>query len=866
MMEKKNQPFKKTPIYKNTRSFYYLILIQSFTAALWLLLIPKEPEHAVLLGYSLKRLALLLPIFLLPAIGFVVTTLLERRSGLQAWILDERRRLKTARLMVMSGFLLALMIWVFAFFIHFLRFFPDIGAYIRLLPVLSLYFLFGIEAVLFVPFFLFRKERFVHKKKADWKLSVFWISVITLISIYILIELTGLGKSPVWVSTTPLGIPLLEGQIWFLCGVFVLMIISAYAWSAVPGQNKGITFKQKDLLIIFSLWLLALMLWMSLPLPEHNYFAPSVRPPNFEKYPFSDAEQYDYNSLYVYFGSIKDFVVSKPLYVSFLAILHAIGGYKYNDIIFLQTIIIAFFPAVLYLIGKELYSRLGGFGIGLLAILREVNAIQASTMANVSNSKLLLSDMLATLVVAIMVLVIIRWFKYSEKRLSSHIFIVGGLTAMLNLMRIQTMALIPFILLLIIIRYYKQPKKILLSSGIFLLTVGVLLAPILIRNHSITDVYWLDNPSSSHGLYKYFLVGSDLEVNIPDAQTSADLVNRNFTIIFKAFSQNLKQTLLFISDNYFRNLISTMLILPVRLGNNVPVIEYLTITHPFWAEVYSQPNILNAFVVSLNILMIALGYAAVHKKYPWSAFVILLVYSAYNLSSAVVRLSGWRFIQPVDWIILVFFAIGILECIIWALEKIFKRDLRVDSEMLDEKSAGVINPKSNAMWNVGLGLMFFTAGAFIPLRESLLPSSYPQFNRVDACTEIETLVAGGPYSDLTESIAEFCAADDTILLKGFGFYPRFFDEGEGYYDRSYDHYFGKQDYSRIVFRIAGQRNGKVYIKTDESDIQFENGALVYVLGRDEPKFEAQMVIVGEENPHFIISGSILDGDEMFSLE
>jgi len=648
--------------------------------------------------------------------------------------------------------------------------------------------------------------------------------------------------------------------------VFVLVLILAYAWSAVPEQNKWKSFKQKDILIFFSLWLLALMLWMSLPLPDHNYFAPSVRAPNFEKYPFSDAEQYDYNSLYVYFGSLQDFVVSKPLYVSFLAVLHAIGGYKYNNIVFLQTIVLAFFPAVLYLIGKELHSRLGGFGIGLLAILREVNAIQASTMANVSNSKLLLSDMLATLVVAIMVLVIIRWFKYSGKRFSIYIFIIGGLTAMLNLMRIQTMALIPFILLLIIIRYFKQPKKIFISSGIFLLTVGILLAPILIRNHSITDVYWLDNPSSSQRLYTKFIDEENNLTEVPEAVTRGEALQRNLEVISSALINNLGGVLFHAADNFFRNLISTILIFPVRLGNHVPVIEYLTVTHPFWSEVYSQPNIFNALVILLNILIIAMGYAAVYKKYPWSAFVVLLIYSAYNLSSAVVRLSGWRFIQPVDWIILVFFAIGVLECIIWALEKIFNRDLWVDGELLIKKSAGVINSKPNAIRIVGLGLMFFLASAFIPLRESLLPPLYPQFNRVDVCTEIEGLVAGSPYSDLTESIAEFCAADDTILLKGFGFYPRFFDEGEGYYDRSHDHYFGKQDYSRIVFRIAGQQNGKVYIKTNDSNIRFKNGALVYVLGRDKPIFEAQMVIIGAEDPQFIIPVSILAGDETFSLE
>ena len=132
--------FITTRIFKDIRSFFYLILIQSLTAMFWLLIIPKEPEHAVFLGYSLKRLALLIPIILLPILGFVVLALLKRHSGLQVLILDRKKSVKTGKIMIYVGFIVVSAVWLFAFFFHFLRIFPDIGAYIRLLPVLSRFF------------------------------------------------------------------------------------------------------------------------------------------------------------------------------------------------------------------------------------------------------------------------------------------------------------------------------------------------------------------------------------------------------------------------------------------------------------------------------------------------------------------------------------------------------------------------------------------------------------------------------------------------------------------------------------------------------------------------------------------------------
>ena len=107
----------------------------------------------------------------------------------------------------------------------------------------------------------------------------------------------------------------------------------------------------------------------------------------------------------------------------------------------------------------------------------------------------------------------------------------------------------------------------------------------------------------------------------------------------------------------------------------------------------------------------------------------------------------------------------------------------------------------------------------------------------------------------------FCMSKDTRALEGFGFYPRYFKSGEGYYDRSYDPWFGKQDYSRLVFRLVGKQNVKAYIKTGFENIHFPNGSIVYVVGRDKNKFEAQFVLIEGPQPELVISSSLLEGQE-----
>ena len=866
MAVKNNQEITKIQQQIKSATFWLkLISLQALLFIIWLLSIPKEAGNAFIFGFSLKRLALLIPLFL-PAIAATLLKWgLKIKPDGQLWLSDFQKKSNLAAFLIGSGFLISVLMVSAGFLYHFMSVPVDINIYIRLLPIITNYFLLGVEAILFVPIVLYpSRQNHSGDVKHTFPWLPFCITFGILLAGLLIVTFTGLGIDPERVSIISLGSPLLEGQIWYITILLVLLMTAAYAWKCIPDELRHSFHGKTDLFVGLVLWLIALVLWMSLPLPKNNYFAPQVQAPNFEKYPFSDAEQYDFNSLYVYFGSLKDFAISKPLYVSLLALFHAIAGLSYDRIIFLQTLLVAFFPPVLYLIGKELHSRMGGIAIALFAIMREVTAIQATSIANISSTKLLLSDMPATLLAGVLALMLIRWFKSDEKKVSGHEFIIGGLVGMFILTRIQTLALIPFILLLSVVRYFRNFKSIIISALILLFSIGLVVSPILMRNHAITGVYWIDNPSSSSGLSRIMTEGVDFEDDLLSDSSNMQTLQRNRNLIGSLIQNNFGDLLDFTADNFMRNGISSILTLPVRLGNNIGLINFLTINAPFWMETYSKPNLLNMILFVINFTIISLGFAVIYRKNPLASLSILGFHFAYSLSSAVVRLSGWRFILPVDWLSYGFFAVGIVEILKLVINKLASTNITLRTKWLtdypDSKQVTWHGWGRYAIY----GCLFIFIGAAIPLREKFLPALTPEFSKTEACRTIDTQILQSENKKLADGFFEYCVSDKTQVLFGYGIYPRFFEAGEGFYDRISDPWFGKQPYPRLVFRLIGTRNGKIYIQSNNKTPNFPNGALVYAVGSTDPKLGARVVFVNGAQTELIISSGILSGKDSFS--
>ena len=89
--------------------------------------------------------------------------------------------------------------------------------------------------------------------------------------------------------------------------------------------------KYLPIILFVAIWLSAFILWLKQPLPINNYFAPRVLPPNFETYPFSDAERYSLDSIRIINGLTSNFIISKPFHAIYLAILNYIGTLELSE-------------------------------------------------------------------------------------------------------------------------------------------------------------------------------------------------------------------------------------------------------------------------------------------------------------------------------------------------------------------------------------------------------------------------------------------------------------------------------------------------------------------------------------------------------
>jgi len=271
-------------------------------------------------------------------------------------------------------------------------------------------------------------------------------------------------------------------------------------------------------------------------------------------------------------------------------------------------------------------------------------------------------------------------------------------------------------------------------------------------------------------------------------------------------------------------------------------------------------------VLLINLMIIAVGFSALWKRKPILPLMLVLTYIVYNLSSAIVRLSGWRFVQPVDWFVYIFFIAGVVEIIGWLLLKIplFRTHTNPNAwDAPDGKMVFDIQEKGKIIIS---SLVFILACGFIPLRQNFLPAYYPDYDRVNVCDEVKGYIEESQYQEWGSKLHKLCISGDATVYKGIGIYPRFFDNGEGYYDRSRDKFYGEQDYSRLVFRIVGELNGKIYVKTDDPSAGINDGDLVYAIVENKNRVGAHVVIFPGAEPEVVLASDIISGDRPFISE
>jgi hypothetical protein len=580
-------------------------------------------------------------------------------------------------------------------------------------------------------------------------------------------------------------VPLLEWHIWLsilIAGLFFVLENRKRKY-APTDKSRLVSLLRSDRFWFFFIWGLSLILWATQPLIPNSYATPG-RPPNFEVYPFSDGMFYDQTAQSILIGNglMGNDIPARPLYTVFLAILHGLVGQNYHHVILVQTIVLAFFPAVLYLLGKEFGSRPAGIMMALLAILRDIHSIQAAPFTrSVANVKLYFSEVPTALGLSLFLLFTLRWLKHKESP-GANSLLAGGMLGITMLIRTQSLAVLPCVLLFGLLVTWPSWKKYLLHSALLGLTLVVTIFPWLWRNYQITDAFVFDHPMSQtwEMANRYARVFEKDPWEILERQpgeNDGEFTQRLARYTANAILDHPDYVFKTVSINLANGQLSSLLTLPIRPDAIRGWRELFRTQHAFW-EAWPVKITLHIFLLlTVNMGLLALGISTAWRNLKWIGLLPLSMNVMYNLATAVFQVSGMRFVLPVTWVIHLYYALGILLLIEWLWKFLLVIKETTMARKTWKKPSTVNRPLKWPQAVLVLG-MFALAGSSLILAEKVVPKRFPSQTQEQILAELVELPAVQQDAKLHSMLDNLPSEGGPLILKGRTLYPRYYAQDE----------------------------------------------------------------------------------------
>ncbi len=693
------------------------------------------------------------------------------------------------------------------------------------------------------------------KEKRLWHNSA-WI-FLTILALLLIMKTTGVGLEPDVAGWGSPGVPLLFYQVLlaWLAGLLLLLIFQI--------DRPGFRIQQSAAingLICLALWSAAVFSWTKQDV-QRSYFSPSPVPPNEEVYPYSDAGYYDYNaqSVLLGYGFMNGQVVPRPLYILMLAGFHAIGGQGYEQTIFIQTLVLALLPVLLYLLGKSLHSPGLGLALGILAIVREVNSIVATPWVEVSHSKLYMADLPTTLAIIALALLTVNWLKDRQASWSRALF-VGGELGVAALLRTQALLLLPAILFAAAWAYWKNWKRLLNGSLAILLGLGLVLSPWLVRNWQKTGRLVFDDPATQNALVaqRYSIEKQAMVQRLPDESEEA-YAQRLSDSIRQFLLTNPGAVLQFVSSHFINNLVSTALVLPTqfRVGESCNTAR---VCDPFWISLIGNMTPGSQILLAINLLVAAFGLAASWRRWKTTGLIPLLFLLAYSLSNALARNSARRYILPVDWVGYFYLLFGALEIIGWTAILLGGRLEHPNSGMSPQPGKLAFSTRRSRWIGIALpAICLLAIGLSLPLAEILARPQFPQASKADLVQKLITTPKAESPPISQEVIKTFASQEQVVALQGRAFYPRFYPPLEGEPGSGWPAYkpYEYRATSKLGFILVGPAGAtQVNLAVDEAPKQFPNASDVLILGCQEKGYVDVLLVKFLVNDQSVIRSKI----------
>lgn len=767
--------------------FFYLCALEGLIAIYALLIIPTEGGRI-----SISRIALIVLLLALVVL----------------WIALGIRPPRSLQKLAHPAFILlsALIALAFSLLLFLLRYlYPErfLSLYIRLSPLLWYLIVLSVQA----SFFLLLSYKGFHYSNLASRKPVYisaFIAFCILLSIFLLISITRLGLTHDLAYWAEPGVPMLGWQFGLaLIGGASIFIVRLYVGEELLDRTLP--------LLIYAL---AIALWLMVPtnVLTRSFYMPITRP-TFEPFPYSDSIYYDQmaQSLLIgnpYLGEIP----ARPLYISFLTLLHLLFGENYVRILAAQTVVLALIPVALYYLGRKLHSHTAGVTVALFFIFREFTSLLVSSETRVTNTRMILVDLPTLLLLLLSCLFTIHWF---EKRDGVSAFCAGGMFGLLLLLRTQSFLALPIILLIAFLVLGWRSRVSYLNVAWFFPGLIISILPWLTHNYLLTGEIAFDAAFQYKVLASQYAYSGNLDLQ------SVDLEGKSLPLILIGFAlQNPGFVFGFIANHFLATQIHGLLVLPLiepYYGIHAPVNLY-------WMEWTGQLDWYNALLLILYLGVISFGLGASWRRWRWMGLLPLAFSIGYTLGTAVGRFSGWRYDFPADWISYFYFGFGFAELLIhFALP--FRSKIEA-TEIPVEQARSVSIPGNHVRNGAVLALIFVLIGASPWLIEKISSPRYPEQSS-DVLGASISMLSNAPARD---DIETFTLQPASFIQKGRLLYPRFFSRTTGLSSSTPSSAYAIRDYPRLGFLLLNENSTSAVFPTREIPGPVPHAADVIVLG------------------------------------
>ncbi len=859
------------------RNYFLLAAVEGLFVLVGILTAATDPSNIWLLGYSRTRLVIA-GVVLATAGGFAAIGWRAHQSPARGsnmgdkvadWVAGKSKYFTA--LMVLG---VAALFGLYLFFVaaqvsdNLVRLRLE-----RLRPLLLWLLFLSAQAILFLPTFRY----YATMRKIKLPTRILRASVVILLvflGIASLMSWTRIGLEPDRIGWDNPGAPVLALQL-FAVVIAGVSILGISLWinrviKKYPKVNRlGGRFIHVDMILGALIWLTAILMWSAEPLTP-TYFSPQVQAPNFEFYPYSDASLHDRAGQNLIIGEGYQPVVEKPLYSLFLGLTHLLVGQDYRDVINIQVALLALFPVVVFLLSTRFHHRLTGlFAAGLL-IFRETNTIALSPQIRVSHSKLLMTDLPAAFLISIFIMALFWWLSNSDSRREGAI-LAGGTLGVTLLVRSQAILLIPVVLVGLILITRLTLRRFFLSAALFVVGVGVVIVPWMWRNFQITGQFGYSQPRQALYIAKqYSLTPEDDDPGFPEGTTPEEYTSLGFSKMISFTRSYPGVVLKFVTSHFLRNEISALFIFPLSYsdiatnnqGGNLfgvdPFIwqdccslNALVASTPYWGEWSGDLSGEAVIAMLINLGLISLGIGIAYQRWRFLGLLPLFLHLGYSLSAAVGRISGWRLILPVDWIVILYFCIGLAQLVLWGIAFFKNEELNEIELQVSISSEGLERNRKGSSYgrSMAIGAVFLLIGISVPLAEGMFPLKYAPVSNAET-KEILEEYGNRPYFEM--GVEQFLKEDNAVATTGRLLYPRYYraqelEPGEDLSDNPLL-------VDRLIFTLAGPVRGKVLMPLNDPPTYIANASDVLVIGCQRDGYLLALVLV-------IIN---LDGDIIYS--